>query len=117
MLSTCKWCDMSVGTWFCNFDEHGYLCHLGIKIAKNRYLNTKVQPYEVSGFCNNKAPDDMICFVMETPDKVIWTLKRQIHYLYHNAPKSLKDDFNKDFPNNKDINDILEFERGTNNEH
>ena len=106
MMFTCKWQDLEVGKWFFHLDDQGYLCHLGIKIAKNRYLNTRETPYQVSGFCDNKEPVDMMCFVMDNPDKVISPLKRQIHYLYHNAPNYLKDSFDKDFPNNREINGI-----------
>lgn len=35
-------------------------------------------------------------------------LKRQIHYLYHNAPDELKASFDKDFPTNRKLNDIRE---------
>ena len=83
MEGICKWQDVAVGKWFFHLDDQGYLCHIGIKIAKNRYLNTRETPYQVSGFCDNKEPVDMMCFVMDNPDKVISLLKRQIHYLYH----------------------------------
>lgn len=101
------WRDVPIGMCFNSFDESGNLIHAGIKTGSTRYFSFKY--HAISGFCDNRSPDDMECLISDYPDKLIWLLQRQIHYLYHNASEDLKEHFDNDFPDNELINGIMKF--------
>ena len=101
----CFWDEIKPGEHFFSWHNDKIMIY-GMKISDYRYFCYKNK--RVFGFSDNKKPGYKSAdFHFEKVADPVFALKRQIHYLYNNAPESLKNDFDRDFPNNERLNELI----------